>query len=284
MKKGISVFVGLLVALSGVFLFVQGCMISDIRTPEVKANWDEVRGRALLQEAFEAHGCARWDSLETYEVRFHDQFYGFLGKNGNPYPDDKADLILQYIPKTYNGRAQFMEGPLKGKVWGLQSWKTYIESPDGTRTWKPDKDIEFWLPTYQYFIELPARIGKATVVSYAGERLRNGETYDLVFATWGKPGPQKDIDQYLLYINRRTHLIDRLEFTVRDIMKFMKGGLNYATYKDYDGLKIPVYMPVDNPFGKGVLHEMRISDFVPDKVDRSVILPDPHLPFIGDDK
>ena len=97
--------------------------------------------------------------------------------------------------------------------------------------------------------------------SYAGESLRNGNKYDLVFATWKDAKPLKDTDQYLIWINKETGLIDRVEFSVRDVMKWIKGGLDFVDYQDFNGLKLPKSMPVDSPLGKGNMHLMKLSGF-----------------------
>ena len=102
--------------------------------------------------------------METYEIQMHDQFFGLVGKSGNPYPKNEAHLTLQYIPNTFNGRGFFTKGKKKGEMWGIQSWKTYSQKPNEKVVWKYDKDIEFWLPTYQYFIEMPSRLKEATIV------------------------------------------------------------------------------------------------------------------------
>ena len=265
-------------------VFVQSCATADLRTETVKTHPDEEKGRRLLREAFDAHGGKNWQDLETYEIKLHDQYFGFMGKMGNPYPGNEATLLLQYIPNSYNGRAIFQKGKKKGEVWGLQAWKSYLQKPGGDLIFKHDKDIEFLLPTYQYFIELPIRIQKATVVSYAGEDTMEGKTYDLVFATWNKAQPQRGVDQYVLWINRQTKLIDRVDFTVRDFFNFLKGTLHYEDYRDIDGLKIPFFMPAENKMGKGNLHEMKIIDVKFNPFEKDELLPDKSLRYIGDDK
>ncbi len=152
------------------------------------------------------------------------------------------------------------------------------------RRFKRDKDIEFWLPTYQYFIELPIRIQKATFVSFAGTGTMEGKTYDLVFATWNKAEPQRDVDQYVLWINRQTKLVDRVDYTVRDFFNFLKGTLFYNDYRDIGGLKIPFFMPVENKMGKGNLHEIKVLEVKLNPFPKEELLPDKSLRYIGDDK
>ena len=87
-------------------------------------------------------------------------------------------------------------------------WATYKIKPSGDVEFKEDKTLKTLLPTIQYWFEFPFRIIESDIVTYAGEASLNGTDYDLVFTSWGKAEPQKKIDQYLIYINKETHLID----------------------------------------------------------------------------
>ena len=111
---------------------------------------------------------------------------------------------------------------------------------------KNDKTIEFWLPTYLYFVEAPLRIFEADVISYAGERTLNGKTYDLVYATWNDAEPQKDLDQYILWIDRETHILRQMQYTVRDKSSWIHATLRYTEYEKNDtGILFPLEMRVN---------------------------------------
>lgn len=195
--KRIAVFLG-------IFMFMSSCKMADIRTPEVKEQLDAEKGKSILMEMAAAHHVDKWSEIDTYSLKLTDQFFGLLGKFSSPFPKNIGTLDIHFIPKTFTSQATFTEGKWEGRIWGIQSWKTYTEKELALQQFqtKNNKQIEFWLPTYQYFVELPLRILEADVISYAGERSRNGEMYDLVFASWKSDQPQKDIDQYLLWIER----------------------------------------------------------------------------------
>lgn len=257
-----------------------GCKASDLRTPEVIAQIEEEKGKQLMDEVAEAHYISVWQQVETYSFRLKDDYFGIIGKLGNPYPQNQADLQLAFIPGTFTGKGIFQKGKWKDKIWGIQAWSTYTRQKEGTLLFheKNEKNIEFWLPTYQYFIELPARIQETNVVSYAGQRNWNQQTYELVYATWNQSAPQKEIDQYLLWINVKTKQIELVEYTVRDANKWIRSHIVYQDYRNVKGLLIPHKMTVSvgpPQADKAPMHIMILSDFQMDPFPRSELLPDP---------
>ena len=218
----------------------------------------------MLQKMYEAHALHQWDSIETYSVHLTDEFYGLIGKFGNPFPNNKADFEFQAIPGTFSSKVTFRDKKWKGKVWGIQSWRTFSSNKTGGIELHAnnDKTIEFWLPTYQYFIEIPLRVFEANVISYAGERKMNGRTFDLVFATWKTGNPQKDIDQYILWIDQANHRLAQMQYTVRDEYKWIHATLKYTKYETKDGILIPSEMKVNlfGPEKKKVFHKVSIKN------------------------
>ncbi len=278
MKKIVLSLAGILV-LS--FLFIYSCSLTDLRTDLLKeGHFDESKGRTLLDSAWQAYGGLAWDSLSVYSFLLHDHFYGFAGRRGNPYPGDSIWMECAYLPYTFTGRAVFTEGPWRGRVWGLQAWQAYrMDSEGGRPKQVEDEDISFWLPTYQYFFELPLRLRHASLVSYAGQDTLWGQWHEQVFVSWGRAEPQRDIDQYLVWINPQTHRIDRVDYTIRDVYPFLKGSLFYKDFQQVGPYLIPTYMPVLSNLQKGLLHEIFISDFRPDSPVKEELLPlEGHLP------
>ena len=102
-------------SLSLLILLCSSCMfkMADLRTETAKTSQDEAKARQLLQEMAMAHGTEGWDSIETYEVSFEDEFYGFVGKQGNPFKEDKTSIRLRYIPNSYDGQLTILSGEKK---------------------------------------------------------------------------------------------------------------------------------------------------------------------------
>jgi hypothetical protein len=117
---------------------------------------------------------------------------GLSGSYANPYKNKLNEFELNFHPKTFNGNMTYLIGKEKGKHFGLLNGDIY-EVVDGYRTRGDSKDkrVHFWLPTYQYFIAFPLRILEADKICYAGSKIENVTTYDLVLASWKTFEPQK---------------------------------------------------------------------------------------------
>ena len=264
-------------------LFTYSC--ADLRTKTSKKELNEEKATQLLIAMGEAHGIANWDKIDTYTVQFEDQFYGKIGKKANPYPDSLTQFELSYIPKTFDGRLTFTNGAWSSKLWGIQAWNTYTLAENGIAELHKNKDAYFWIPTYQYFIEFPSRIQEATAISYAGERTINGVVCDGIIASWGTTKPQKKIDQYLIWSARDTKRIYKLEYTIREVMSFIKGAVYFKDYVEYNGILIPSALPVESNLIKdGYMHVMRIKNFRPNIFSFEELRPLKHLEKNGDKK
>jgi hypothetical protein len=263
--------------------FITSC--ADLRTKAAKKDLNEEKAKILLREMGAAHGIQHWDKRATYTVEFEDQFYGKIGKKANPYSDSLTRFELSYIPKTFDGRMSFTSGERAGTAWGIQSWNTYEMDESGEAIFQKNDDAYFWIPTYQYFIEFPLRIQEATALAYAGEQTINGKVCDGVLASWETTKPQKKIDQYLIWIDRDTKRICKLEYTIREVMSFITGAVYFNDYKDYNGIILPSSLPVESNLVKnGYMHEMRIKSFRPDIYGVDELQPNAELKKVGDQK
>jgi hypothetical protein len=257
------------------FIFIALCLLgfvgcinvfklSDLRSDNLLDNNEEAKARQLMTEMGIAHGIDKWKDITTYTVNFGEEFYGFIGKQGNPFKNKSTSLSLSYIPKTSNGQIEILSGRERGTIWGVQENQAYIIFDDELMT-TVDEDILFWVPTYQYFIEFPNRIQEATSISYVGKDTINGAICEGVLASWNTVKPQKDIDQYLIWIDSATKRIAKLEYTIRDINKYISGSAYFINYNDYEGIILPSEFLVEsNLVKKGLLHKMSIYNFTRD--------------------
>jgi len=265
------------ITLTVTFFVLAGCKLADIRTEEMQSQPDEAKGKMLLDKMAVRHNSAKWISFETYSLHVTDKFYGMLGNIAAPFPKATGEFQMDLIPNTFTNRATFTDEKWKNKVWGIQSWKTYSGDTDGvTFDKKNDKIIEFWLPTYQYLLELPNRIVEGDVIRYAGSRIVKDRSYELVFVSWKTDAPQKDIDQYMLWLDATTHQLEYVQYTVRDQGRIINATLEFAKYHTVEGLLIPKEMHVrfnDKKEGKK-LHSVYVKDVVLNKVQRADLLLD----------
>lgn len=266
-------------------LLCSGCKIADLQTSVAKQHPNETNARELLEAMAVAHGADKWSDVATYTVNFEDEFYGFFGKQGHPFPDHSIRFDLSYIPNSFDGQLKFVTSKKKGEIWGIQSWQTYRQKVGEELAFKKDKEIAFWLPTYQYFLEFPARIQKATALAYAGRKEIGGVDCEGILASWNTTDVQKETDQYLIWINRKTKQIVKLEYTVREKFKWLTGAAWYKGYKNYEGILLPSKMTVEsNIKKKGNLHEMRILGFQKNSISKDQLQPNKQLENKGDAK
>lgn len=249
--------------------------LSDLRPKNYTYPNNQKKAKNLLEEMGKAHGITFWDSIQTYTVSFEDEFYGFFGKQAHPFKEQIIQLKLQYIPNTNNGQLTINSGREKGSFWGIQDGKTYLHNNEENSFFsEQNNDIEFWIPTYQFFIEFPKRIQEATAIDYIGEKTINGIQTKGVIASWNTVNPQKNIDQYIIWISSTTKRIVKIEYTVRDAYNFILGAATFNDYKTYNGILLPTIFPVEsNLVNDGLLHEMRIVDFKINSVSREFLRP-----------
>jgi hypothetical protein len=284
------------------FILVVGLTscLADLRTIEVKKSGVEEeninRGKALLEEAWLAQGMDKLMNHQVYQIEAHDTWKGALGKMGTVWRQPEADLRLRYKVNTFTGGVEILSGKSEGLMFGLQSWN-YWEKPQGEELKfydKGDKRYVFGQTAYHYFFELIDRLKSAELITYAGEKEFNGNTYDLVFASWHELGPHKSHDQYVAWINRETHLLEFTEYTIRDnYLKMpgsamLHGSIQFNDLREVNGVLFPfeqiVYFQSPKSNEERFLHKLEVTSICFDCFDESLIQPGRSLQIYGDDK
>lgn len=270
-------------------LLLIGCK-SDIRTKHVKnqglSSANEIKGKALLDAAWKAQGLDKLKQHQVYSFHGHDTWKGILGSIGKVWPEKNMHLDFKYEIGSFDGQVEFTSGKKKGRKSGIQNWK-YYEIESDTIFMKPNSKVQFGLSAFQYFVEMADRLRHAPIILYAGEKTFRNKTYDLVFCTWNNIKPQKDVDQYIAWINKETGLVEFTQYTIRE--NFMKmpgakifyGGIEYTNNKSIDGILIPhtqtVYAFNLKTNQRKFIHQLEVSNFEFDafspealKIDKSI--------------
>lgn len=273
MKKGTKIILALLAVLCIVgavkFFTLSNLSLEGYEYPNAPE-----KGRQLLAEMGVAHKIHLWDSASTYNVIFEDEFYGFLGSQAHPFSEDKVQFSMNYVPKSGDGQLEIITGEEKGKFWGIQSWRTYHKDDNENFIEEKNDDINFWLPTYQYFIEFPSRIQEATAVDYMGSKTINGVACEGIIASWGTVEPQSNIDQYVVWIDAKSKMIVKIEYTIRDAYNFIAGAAYFEDYQNFCGMPLARSFPVEsNLLREGFLHKMSIKKITPNILTLKEIRP-----------
>ncbi len=111
--------------------------------------------------------------------------------------------------------------------------------------------------------------------------LRKDRTYDLVMATWNGFEPQRNIDQYVLWIDREAGKLDYMTFTVRDQGGFIAATISYLDYQNVDGLLVSFEHCIvmgNEPDGWPQLHHMKYNGIrLYETADEQFFFPRPSL-------
>lgn len=277
-------------------MLMVGCR-SDIRTKVVKQeklSTDHVaKGKALLESAWKAQGYDKLQNHKVYSFQAHDKWRGFLGTVGKLWPEKEITMDFKYEVGTFDGQVTYTSGKEKDQVKGLQNWN-YYEIDGDTTFMKPNSKVQFGISAFQYFTEMIDRLKNAPIVVYAGEDEMNGQSYDLVFCTWNSLKTDKDVDQYIAWINKKTGLLDYTQYTIRENYlkmpggKMFYGGIEFSNLKNVDGILIPhthtLYAFNLKTNQKRNIHQLNISNFTFDNFPLSDLQINKNLPKGGDFK
>lgn len=247
------------------FVLLTACL-SDIRPPGVGDGPDpasEAEARQQIEAMATAHGREAWASNSRVEMTLTDTWQG-MATVLNPWPDTVMRGHVVQTPGTFDSRADFLDGTRTGDSWVLKGGIAYHVDPEGTRRTEENADAAFILPTVQYLLDLPFRIDEAPIVRSAGRQTVSGAPYDVVFATWGSPIGNLDFDQFVLYIEPDTHELAKVQYTVRDVARFVSSTSHFEDRQVTDGVLVPRRVTVtsspSDPTDTGWKHQMVIED------------------------
>lgn len=276
-------------------LLLSSCL-SSVSTKTSRKGYmaSAMEARLLIDQAWKAQGFDNLSKYKTYEVVATDKWKGLAGKMGKVWPNAESKLNLKYDIGSFDGQVTFLDGKNEGLTAGLQSW-VYYEKEKGSKAnflKKPNEKFTFGLSAYQYFFELIERLKNAPIAIMAGEREFKGKQYDLVFVTWEKIKKHKEHDQFLLWINKETKLLDYCEFTLHNAFTpgsaMIPGSIEFADHKNIDGVSIPftqyVYIGKPKKKQKKYVHRITVDSFRFDSFDEKILYPNPEILKLGDSK
>lgn len=271
------------------------CKRIDIRTSYALAHnskEDAIKGKRLLQATYKKMGYDKLESVDAYEVNSVFKWKTFWAMMPmNALPGNKGNEInFKFKPKTFDGSVTFLEGRKEGKTYGIQSWQTYLKKPGESVKEVNSKRYNWGLATYHYLTESPMRLLGADIIRYAGETNFNGQDYDLVYVTWGKDEPHKEHDQWLIYINKSTEMIDLTEVTINDFFVPVPNGMKGATIQSErkmtsNGSYLPSFSTIQlgKPKRKSkYVYTFSMTDYKFDSFTADELYPLRDVEFIGD--
>lgn len=252
---------GLLLAL----LLIVGWFINhpvDIRPESLRTTIDEAaytRGADLMSEIHEAYGgIDHWRSFGTgsyYQVAdWYDDKLGVAGWDTIP-----QEFVMTSMLGTDDSYFMLMNGANTGEIWGVEDWKSY-HIDGGEKIFQEHEKYQHKLIYKNYWFQFPFRISEAPIIAYAGKGNIEDKEYDLLYATWGGAEANGTYDQYIMYVDPETRLIEWLNFTLREKVKFINITARFDDFQTINGITLPFsqYITLGNPQSNGrKMHENR---------------------------
>lgn len=199
---------------------------------------------------------------------------------------------MRYTIGDFDGQVELLEGKNKGFIGGIQSFDYYeINEGKYDTDVKYDKRLKFGLAAYHYFFEMAARLRDASLIQYVGEETFKGEKMHKIFSSWGTERT-RDYDQYVLFIDEKSGLVEGVTHTIRD--SYLPGAqplhssTRFDDYREIGGVMIPFSTTVQlfdlkDDINK-YLHKFTLDSFSWDAVSVESIRPSKSIRAVGDDK
>ncbi len=257
------------------------CKLADIYS-DVPSSKDDQKIEELITSIEETYGgWENWNALTSVRVKGSDEWPTWHWRLlVNPWKERKVDFQLDWQPLKDNVRIELLSGKQSGEIHGVQQWVTY-EIADDSAIFKKNRAIEFHLPTQVYFYEFPFRIREANAFAYGGTTEIEGKIYDRMMMSWNTLDPQRELDQYLLFINQETSQVEYLQFTVRDQGKFPTATAHYTDFRKVGDFTLPHTVTLffqNEPPGKSIGHILSVESYEFNLgVPESYFLPDATL-------
>lgn len=200
---------------------------------------DFAKGKQLMNEMQTAYGgkenwLAKKTSSFAQVADWYDDKFGLSGWEVMP-----QELQITSFIGTDDCELTLLNGPEANQTWGIKDYKYYQKATDNNKTFTDDEKYKEKMSFKNYWFQFPFRINEAPIIAYAGESTVKNETYDLVYATWGSETPNRQYDQYILYLDKETRMVEWLHFTVRDKLKFIHSTAEFTDFKNIGGIVSP---------------------------------------------
>ncbi len=226
------------------------CGTADIRVDSIKNGEinpaDRAKGLALLNKVYDAAGgLERYKSFGSVQVKFRDDW--------SKAPAPARWLFMEYekhnqltkldalVNAMGNSRMEYLEGPQKGHVWGVRDGRFWLQkNAAGSPVYKFDMGKQLFVENVEFYLGFPFYLNSADQVLYLDQVSFEKRPHHRVFLSWKTFKPQKDLDQWIIWIDADTNRISQMKFTVRKSASFITGVYYVDEYKTVQGLTIPV--------------------------------------------
>lgn len=236
--KGTLILIGV-ITLIGFVVIKTPLLISDIRPDELKGDYSLTHsGKSYLEKTQIAHGMGQWLNLDSIVFKVDHNIQNGLAKFMLA-PDDGSVHHYSLISLPVKRKSSFFRSMSQKDQYIIACDEQGVFKEIGQSQEYGNSSFNFFYYGIRHLIEFPFEMGSADILEHIGEKELKGNSYDLIFATWEKLEPNMEYDQYIIWINKKTGLIDRFDATGRGIMPFAKASVNF----EYESLQGGVILP-----------------------------------------
>ena len=212
--------------------------IADIRNAYLQkgiTTADEEKGRVLITQMEEA--CGGYELWRSYETATFTQTADWYDNETN-WTINPQEFSMSCKIGSSDGQMRLLNGPQEGSSWDIRNGTVY--GADGDPDPENQKMVWHKQSYKSYWFQFPFRMREADIIAYGGQRNIDGTDYEVVYATWHSEAPNSKYDQYMLYLHPDTHLLEHLEFTLRDRHPMAGGISRFDQFEKHDGFTLPM--------------------------------------------
>lgn len=136
----------------------------------------------------------------------------------------------------------FLNGDHTGSTIGFDGESYQVIESE--KKYKKSATISLYLGPLQNYLEWHQTLIRNGTLKVLGTRQIRNIPYWVGFATQGPALELSRHDQFLVYINQKTHRIDYIEFTLRELMKSYRGVVHYQHHKVAQGMLMPYWIGI----------------------------------------
>lgn len=195
------------------------------------------RGHEFVYQMVQKVG--NWNTLQNKkDVQYTYSYLTPDGKEDVSHEKYLFDGELSYGNYVKHERTfPELEGEIEQGYGGQNFWLKHQGETitDSTRLAR----VAFNRPTnFYWFTMFQKLLDPSVLYEFKGEQNINDQDYNLVEITFATTN-EKPTDTYILYINKKTQLVDQFLFTVADFGKIETPFLMQMEYEDIDGILLP---------------------------------------------
>ncbi|TNE50259.1 MAG: hypothetical protein EP343_08880 [Deltaproteobacteria bacterium] len=245
---GRLLFALVLLFVLGLYLvFGTSVFLADIRPSQAKPS---PLAQQWYKKALKAHGgLQHWKQRKSVQYHLTARFKNaVIRKLLGPFADTQVALHWTYTsgrswPQTL--KAKYKNGAQE--EYRIQE-KTITQIVKGKKNTSAPR-LRFFARSIRHLLDFVFAMGSADILWYAGKAQWKGKTYVRLYMTWKNPKANHDVDQYILWINKQTHLVERFDCTGRHILPvlgspFLKARVEYTGYRKLHGVPVPTKIQV----------------------------------------